>query len=196
MFTGIIECIGMINAIHEEGGNKRIVLSSLISNELKIDQSLSHNGICLTVIATEDGQHAVTAVAETIARTNIKQWRVGDIVNLERCLQMNGRLDGHIVQGHVDEVGKCISMADQNGSHLYTFAFSSTNKTLLVDKGSVAVNGVSLTCFSTTDTTFQVAIIPYTFEHTQFKNLKIGDEVNLEFDVVGKYIQKITRSVT
>jgi len=195
MFTGIIECIGIINSIREEGGNKRIEISSAISEELKVDQSLSHSGICLTVIAAGRGRHEVIAVAETIARTAIRHWQTGDAVNLERSLQMNGRLDGHIVQGHVDETGTCISIEEQNGSRVYTFTFSPSNKTLLVDKGSIAVNGVSLTCFRTADRTFQTAVIPYTHEHTQFKNLKIGEEVNLEFDIVGKYIQKMAKSI-
>lgn len=195
MFTGIIECTGVIVAISEEGGNKRIAVSSAISNELKAGQSLSHHGICLTIIASGNGSHEVTAAAETIARTTIRHWQTGEEVNLERSLQMNGRLDGHIVQGHADETGKCISIEEQNGSRVYGFEFSAANKTLLAEKGSIAVNGVSLTCFHVTDTTFQTAVIPYTHEHTQFKNLKIGEEVNLEFDIVGKYIQRMAKSI-
>ncbi len=190
MFTGIIECIGRVEAILPERDNLRVVIVSPISGELKIDQSVSHNGICLTVEALKDKSHTVTAVAETILKSDIARWQEGQNVNLERCMQLNGRLDGHIVQGHVDGIGICSNIVDEEGSWRYRFQYPSSARHLLVDKGSIAVSGVSLTVIDPTDDYFEVAIIPYTYEHTIFKQLKIGDAVNLEYDIIGKYVAR------
>lgn len=188
MFTGIIESIGTIKNIVSEQGNIHFTIASPISNELKIDQSVSHNGTCLTVVGVADGAHTVTAVEETLSRTNLSKWQIGSLVNLERCLPLGGRLDGHLVQGHVDAVGKCEEIADRNGSWFCTFRYQPKPEHLLVDKGSISLNGISLTVVNPVDDLFSVAIIPYTWENTNFKTLKVGDEVNLEFDIVGKYI--------
>ncbi|MEY3321238.1 MAG: hypothetical protein RLZZ417_821 [Bacteroidota bacterium] len=190
MFTGIIESLGTVEAISLHGTNKEFTISSPISNELKVDQSLSHNGVCLTVTAIEDGRHQVTAIDETLQRSNLDSLKVGETVNLERAMSGLSRFDGHLVQGHVDTVGQVVSENDIDGSWLFTFSFPQENKHLLVDKGSVCINGVSLTVINPTNTTFQVAIIPYTFEHTTFRTLKKGNPVNLEFDILGKYIAK------
>lgn len=188
MFTGIIESRGTVQDIHQEGSNVHFNLASDISSALKIDQSVSHNGVCLTVVGIQDNVHTVTAVEETLKRSNLGQWQVGSLVNLERAMLSNGRLDGHIVQGHVDGTARCIKVEDRGGSWNFHFQYTPTEDHLLVDKGSICINGVSLTVVSPVEDRFSVAIIPYTFKHTTFQSLKEGDLVNLEFDVIGKYI--------
>ena len=190
MFTGIIETIGAVKSVEKDRSNVHFTLESPISGELKIDQSVSHNGACLTVVGLGEGSHRVTAVEETLRRTNLGNWAAGTLVNLERCLAMGGRLDGHMVQGHVDEVAECTEILDMNGSWRFTFRYRPTPEHLLVDKGSVCLNGVSLTVVEPRDDLFSVAIIPYTMEHTNFKNLRPGDAVNVEFDIIGKYISR------
>ncbi len=190
MFTGIIETLGMVKSIEKDRSNVHFTIESPISSELKIDQSLSHNGACLTVVGLAAGSHRVTAVEETLRRTNLGQWTEGTLVNLERCLAMGGRLDGHMVQGHVDTVAECTEALDMNGSWRFTFRYQPTPEHLLVDKGSVCLNGVSLTVVEPRDDLFSVAIIPYTWEHTNFKTLRPGDAVNVEFDIIGKYISR------
>lgn len=191
MFTGIIETMGTITRIEREGGNVHYSLSSNITHELKIDQSLAHNGVCLTVVAIDGDQYTVTAIQETLDKTALKQWAVGDKINLERAMRLGDRLDGHLVQGHVDEVATCTSVEDQDGSWLYRFAYSEDSKNMTIEKGSICVNGTSLTVVGSTTHTFGVAIIPYTYEHTVFHQLQKGDLVNIEFDMVGKYIAKM-----
>jgi riboflavin synthase len=193
MFTGIIETTGEIAGIKEEGSNRHFKIASGISHELKIDQSVSHNGVCLTVTSIEDRAHWVTAIDETLQKSNLGQLRVGSKVNLERCMLSNGRFDGHIVQGHVDQQGVVSSVTDMNGSWLFVFRYDGKTGNVTVEKGSIAVNGVSLTCFNSGPEEFTVAIIPYTFEHTNFHDLKEGDTVNLEFDIIGKYVQRLLR---
>ncbi len=188
MFTGIIEQIGTVEKIETEGSNYHFTIASPISSELKIDQSVSHNGVCLTVVALGDGTHTITAIDETISRTNLGDLKAGDPVNLERAMLPSSRLDGHIVQGHVDATGKCIGIEEKEGSWYFEFQYQPSPEHLLVDKGSVCLNGVSLTVVNPSLDQFSVAIIPYTFENTNFKNLKIGDSINLEFDIIGKYI--------
>ena len=188
MFTGIIETLGTITRIEREGTNYHITVASAISAELKIDQSLAHDGVCLTVVAQENDRHTVTAIQETMDRTRLGEWRVGGLVNLERAMLSNGRLDGHIVQGHVDTTGTCVDVQEVDGSWYYTFRYEVTPAHLLVDKGSVCINGVSLTVVEPVGDTFKVAIIPYTYEHTNFQQLAAGKTVNLEFDILGKYI--------
>lgn len=190
MFTGIIETLGEVKSAQKEKGNLILIIKSDISNELKIDQSVSHNGVCLTVTELHPDAHTVVAIDETLQKSNIGAIKEGDFVNLERCMQMNGRLDGHIVQGHVDAKGKCLNVEESNGSWLFDFEYDSSEN-VLVEKGSICINGVSLTCFNVTDTSFRVAIIPYTFSHTNFKKIKKYDEVNLEFDIIGKYVHKL-----
>ncbi len=190
MFTGIIEAAGTISDIQREGSNIHFTVASTISEQLKIDQSLAHDGVCLTVVALGQGTHTVTAIKETLDRTRLGAWAVGKQVNLERAMQAGARLDGHIVQGHVDTVGECLAVSEVDGSWYYTFRYALQPDRLLVDKGSVCINGVSLTVVSPVEDTFQVAIIPYTYEHTNFKELQPGDIVNLEFDIIGKYIAK------
>jgi riboflavin synthase len=191
MFTGIIETMGTITRIEREGGNVHYSLSSNITHELKIDQSLAHNGVCLTVVAIDGHQYTVTAIQETLDKTALKQWTVGDKINLERAMRLGDRLDGHLVQGHVDEVAICTSIEDQDGSWLYRFAYSEDSKNVTIEKGSICVNGTSLTVVGSVSNTFGVAIIPYTYEHTVFHQLQKGDLVNIEFDMVGKYIAKL-----
>mgnify|MGYP001322844253 FL=1 len=191
MFTGIIETMGTLTRIEREGGNVHYSLSSNITHELKIDQSLAHNGVCLTVVAIDGDQYTVTAIQETLDKTALKQWAVGDKINLERAMRLGDRLDGHLVQGHVDEVASCISVEDQDGSWLYRFAYSEDSKNMTIEKGSICVNGTSLTVVGSEPNSFGVAIIPYTYEHTVFHQLKKGDLVNIEFDMVGKYIAKL-----
>jgi riboflavin synthase len=188
MFTGIIETTGTVRNVEQERSNVHFVIASPFSEELKIDQSVSHNGVCLTVTAVESGAHRVTAVSETLLRSNLGHWRQGTLVNLERCLAFGGRLDGHVVQGHVDTTAMCTRVAEMGGSWRFDFEYAAHPQHLLVDKGSVCVNGVSLTVVSPGQNIFSVAIIPYTWEHTNFKTLKEGDLVNLEFDIIGKYI--------
>ena len=191
MFTGIIENIGSIASIEQKEENLSIWVESPISSQLKIDQSVSHNGICLTVVDLKDHMHLVTAVLETRLKTTIDQWSKGDLVNLERCMQANGRFDGHIVQGHVDNTAICSKIEEVGGSWLFYFELTQIQqKQLIVDKGSICINGVSLTIVECTQEGFYVTIIPYTFEHTNFKNLQVGQKVNLEFDIIGKYIQR------
>ena len=191
MFTGIIETMGTITRIEREGGNVHYSISSNITHELKIDQSLAHNGVCLTVVAIDGHQYTVTAIQETLDKTALKQWTVGDKINLQRAMRLGDRLDGHLVQGHVDEVAICTSIEDQDGSWLYRFAYSEDSKNVTIEKGSICVNGTSLTVVGSGSNTFGVAIIPYTYEHTVFHQLQKGDLVNIEFDMVGKYIAKL-----
>lgn len=191
MFTGIIETMGTITRIEREGGNVHYSLSSNITHELKIDQSLAHNGVCLTVVAIDGHQYTVTAIQETLDKTALKQWTVGDKINLQRAMRLGDRIDGHLVQGHVDEVAICTSIEDQDGSWLYRFAYSEDSKNVTIEKGSICVNGTSLTVVGSGSNTFGVAIIPYTYEHTVFHQLQKGDLVNIEFDMVGKYIAKL-----
>lgn len=190
MFTGIIETIGEIKDIEAFGTNKSFWIQSPISHELKVDQSIAHNGACLTVEAIADGAHKVTAIAETLAKTNLGFWQIGDKVNLERCMILGSRLDGHIVQGHVDAVATCISKTEKDGSWEYEFEYPNAFKNLVIEKGSIAVNGTSLTCFNVDTNRFQVAIIPYTYAHTTISAVEPGSIVNIEFDIIGKYIQK------
>jgi len=188
MFTGIIEEIGSVKAISREAGNIHFTIAAKMTKELKVDQSVAHNGCCLTVVAIHDECYQVTAIQETLDKTNLNHWEIGTKVNLERCLVMNGRLDGHIVQGHVDTVATCTHYEEQNGSWKYTFQYKDEH--LTVEKGSVTINGTSLTVVDSQEKGFSVCIIPYTFENTNFKNLKTGDIVNLEFDIIGKYVAK------
>ncbi len=190
MFTGIIESLGAVKKIETEGTNVHLTIESPISHELKIDQSLAHNGICLTVTALGDKWHTVTAVEETVKKTSLGDWRVGEIVNLERAMLAHARLDGHIVQGHVDNTALCIGREDQNGSWLFAFRYNRTPEYFVVNKGSICINGVSLTVVDPKDDTFSVAIIPYTFDHTNFSKLQVGERINLEFDIIGKYITR------
>ncbi|NRB47010.1 MAG: riboflavin synthase [Saprospiraceae bacterium] len=190
MFTGIIEALGKVEKIEKEGSNVHFTFSSSISDELKIDQSVSHNGVCLTVVALNPQQHTLTAIQETLDKSNLGQLKVGDEVNLERAMVAGSRLDGHMVQGHVDTTGLCTKVEELDGSWYYHFEYEPTPEHLLVDKGSICINGVSLTVVQAKGAQFSVAIIPYTFEHTTFKHLQSGDRVNLEFDVIGKYIAR------
>ena len=189
MFTGIIEELGEIRQITKEKDNIHFTLFSPFTSELKIDQSVAHNGTCLTVVSIQDNLYTVTAILETLNKTNLGSWKVGTKVNLERCMQMNGRLDGHIVQGHVDTVAKCIAVEDQNGSWKYTFEYLAEQVT--VEKGSITINGVSLTVVDSMAKSFSVCIIPFTYEHTNFHQLQVNDLVNLEFDIIGKYVAKL-----
>jgi riboflavin synthase len=191
MFTGIIESIGTIERIEQDGSNKTFWLSSPISNEFRIDQSISHNGVCLTVEEVGGKGHRVTAIEETLVKSNFNDLRVYDQVNLERCMLMNGRIDGHIVQGHVDATAQCIDKKNVNGSWEYRFSFPGEFAKLVIEKGSIAVNGISLTLFNVGLDEFSVAIIPYTHEHTNMKYVEAGTYVNIEFDMIGKYIQRI-----
>ncbi len=191
MFTGIIESSGKIAAISYEKSNVHFTIESDISHELKIDQSISHNGVCLTVTNVQGNIHFVTAIDETIKKSNLGKLVVGDFVNLERCMIANGRFDGHVVQGHVDQTGICTSVKDENGSWLYDFEYEASLGNVTVEKGSICVNGVSLTCFNSKQNGFSVAIIPYTFDHTNFSQIKKGDTVNLEFDIIGKYVKRL-----
>ncbi|NDP21444.1 MAG: riboflavin synthase [Paludibacter sp.] len=191
MFTGIIETLGTIQEIKKEKDNIHITVDSSITAELKIDQSVAHNGICLTVVALKDTTYTVTAIDETIKKTNLANWKVGDSVNLERAMKLGDRLDGHIVQGHVDQTGICIEANETNGSWLFTFEYNKELNNLTIEKGSITVNGVSLTVINSKKNQFSVAIIPYTYEHTNFNSFKIGTKINLEFDVIGKYVSKL-----
>ena len=191
MFIGIVEATGIVEEISTDRTNRVFWISSDITSELRIDESLSHNGVCLTVEEINDATYRVTAIQETLNKTNLQDWKEGDTINLERSMQMNGRIDGHIVQGHVDGTGKCISRRDLNGSIEFTFNFNKNYAVLIIEKGSICVNGVSLTAFNVTTNSFAVAIIPYTLEHTNFKNIKEGDLANIEFDILGKYISRL-----
>ena len=191
MFTGIIETVGEVLSISHEGTNRHFVIKSAISRELKADQSVSHNGVCLTVTKVEDSMHWVTAVLETLEKSTLGKLAIGGRVNLERCMLNNGRFDGHIVQGHIDQTAVINSVKEVGGSWLFDFGYDPAQGNITVEKGSVAVNGVSLTCFNSRKNGFAVAIIPYTYEHTNFQTLKAGDTVNLEFDIIGKYVRKL-----
>lgn len=191
MFTGIIEAVGIIKHVVNDQTNKQFEVISPISNELRVDQSVSHNGVCLTVTKVENGAHWVTAVDETLKKTNLGKFMQGNVVNLERCMIANGRFDGHVVQGHVDQVGTCTAVKEVGGSWIYDFEYDPLLGNITVEKGSISINGVSLTCFNSRDNGFTVTIIPYTYEHTNFNQLKVGDTVNLEFDIIGKYVQRI-----
>ncbi len=193
MFTGIIEVLGTIQSVKKEGTNVHFTIKSKISNQLKVDQSVSHDGVCLTVVKLKNGTHTVTAIEETIKRTNLASWKKGRIVNLERATQSSSRLDGHIVQGHVDTTGRVKSIRECNGSWYFTFEFKKQEIPLLVDKGSITVNGVSLTVIKPKKKSFSVAIIPYTYENTCFKQLKRGDTINLEFDIIAKHLAKMLK---
>jgi riboflavin synthase len=191
MFTGIIETLGTIKDLRKEGENIHITLSSSVTHELKIDQSVSHNGVCLTVVGISNDQYTVTAIKESIDKTNIGEWKIGDHVNLERAMRLGDRLDGHIVQGHVDQTGTCISIEEADGSWYYTFEYDPKLSNITIEKGSITVNGVSLTVVNSQKNAFSVAIIPYTYEHTNFKNFEVGTKINLEFDVIGKYVSRL-----
>jgi len=191
MFTGIIETLGTITDLRHEQGNLHITVESSIAAELKIDQSVAHNGVCLTVIALTDGKHTVTAIEETLNKTSLGHLKTGDPVNLERCMQMNARLDGHIVQGHVDQTATCIAFNELDGSWEYTFEYDPANGNVTVEKGSICVNGISLTVVNSQANSFSVAIIPYTFEHTNLQQVRVGSVVNLEFDIIGKYVARL-----
>jgi riboflavin synthase len=193
MFTGIIESLGIVKNLRPEGSNVHFTIASPLSHELKIDQSVSHNGVCLTVVALEDDTHTVTAIQETLQRSNLGTLQIGSLVNLERAMLANARLDGHLVQGHVDTTAECTTIETLDGSWYYHFRYTPTEEHLLVDKGSICVNGVSLTVVEPHEDIFSVAIIPYTYEHTTFKTLHVGDKVNLEFDIIGKYIARYAK---
>jgi riboflavin synthase len=191
MFTGIIETLGIIKEIKKDNDNIHVTVSSSITNELKIDQSVAHNGVCLTVVAINNDEYTVTAIRETIEKTNLGDWQVGDLLNLERAMKLGDRLDGHIVQGHVDQIGVCKWIEEANGSWYFTFEYDSKLNNITIEKGSITVNGVSLTVVNSKENEFSVAIIPYTYEHTNFKTFQIGKKINLEFDVVGKYVARL-----
>jgi riboflavin synthase len=191
MFTGIIETLGIVKDIVKEEENLHLTIASSITNELKIDQSVAHNGVCLTVVGIENNNYTVTAIKETIDKTNVGDWKTDDIVNLERAMKLGDRLDGHIVQGHVDQIGICKSVEETDGSWKFTFEYDATLNNITIEKGSITVNGVSLTVVDSKINEFSVAIIPYTFEHTNFKSFKVGTKINLEFDVIGKYVAKL-----
>lgn len=190
MFTGIIETNGIIREVTSRGTNKTFIIQSSISGQLKVDQSVAHDGACLTVESVDGDQHSVTAIEETLQKTILDSWKIGTVVNLERCLQFQGRIDGHMVQGHVDGTATCIEKTDLEGSWLYRFRFDPVHAALLIEKGSITIQGISLTVFNLTHDTFSVAIIPYTYEHTNIRNIQPGDAVNLEFDLIGKYMQR------
>jgi riboflavin synthase len=191
MFTGIIETLGTITALEKEGENIHVSVQSNITNELKIDQSVAHNGVCLTVVSIKDDIYTVTAIKETIDKTNLGDWQVGDVVNLERAMKLGDRLDGHIVQGHVDQIAICKNIEEADGSWYFTFEYDKSLNNITIEKGSITVNGTSLTVVNSKINEFSVAIIPYTYQHTNFHSFKIGTKVNLEFDVIGKYVARL-----
>lgn len=191
MFTGIIEQLGKVEKLEKNGSNITLTVSAALTSELKIDQSLSHSGICLTVENIAGNTYTVTAIEETLKKTNLGSWKEGTIINLERCLRFDGRLDGHIVQGHVDTVGQCIEIIEKNGSWEYIISFDKKFASLIIEKGSISLNGISLTIFNITDNSFTVAIIPYTYEHTNMHTLIVNDLVNIEFDMIGKYVGRM-----
>jgi riboflavin synthase len=191
MFTGIVEGIGKVISVVDNQKNKDFVMEASFVNELKVDQSLSHNGVCLTVTEIKESQYKVTAIKETLDKTNLGDLTIGDIVNLERCMLANSRFDGHIVQGHVDQTGTCVEIKEEAGSWRFTFEYDAKIGNITVEKGSICINGVSLTVVDSETNRFSVAIIPYTFNHTNFKEIKVGDIVNLEFDIIGKYLKKL-----
>jgi len=192
MFTGIIESVGKIVSIDNTGTNRTFWIESPISHELSVDQSLSHDGVCLTVEEIRDNRHRVTAIEETLQKSALGRWRPGHHVNLERCLRMNGRLDGHIVQGHVDTIGTCINRNEKGGSCEFRFEFPKKFRHLVIEKGSISINGISLTVFNVKKSKFDIAVIPYTFDHTNIHRINPGSLVNLEFDMIGKYVSKLT----
>jgi riboflavin synthase len=191
MFTGIIEDLGTVEHLETDGGNLHLTLKTSITSELKIDQSVAHNGVCLTVVEINGDNYVVTAIKETLDKSNLGELTKGDTVNIERAMKLGDRLDGHIVQGHVDQTAKCVSVSEQNGSWLFTFEYDASQNNVTIEKGSITVNGVSLTVVNSQPNTFSVAIIPYTYDHTTFKNFKVGTVVNLEFDVIGKYVKRL-----
>ena len=193
MFTGIIESLGKITDLKVDRGNIDFTIVSDISKELKVDQSVSHNGVCLTVTKTNNNTHTLTAVKETIDKSSLTNFLVNDLINLERAMKLGERLDGHLVQGHVDGVAKCLGVSVNDGSWIYKFEFDISNEMLLIEKGSICINGVSLTVFDIVENTFKVTIIPYTYENTSFKTLKEGDIVNIEFDMIGKYLARFNK---
>ena len=198
MFSGIVEAMARVVTVEQDRENKHFTLECAFGHELHIDQSVAHNGVCLTVVSTDGNRYVVTAMDETLRRSNLGEWQEGDMVNVERSMLMNGRLDGHIVQGHVDQTATCVSIEDAEGSFIYTFSYESSPEMIArgyftVDKGSVTVNGVSLTVCEPTADTFKVCIIPYTYEHTNFHALKVGSKVNIEFDILGKYISRLAQ---
>ncbi len=190
MFTGIIEATGAVSAIETDGGNVHFFIRSEMTKELKVDQSVAHNGVCLTVVEIKNDIYKVTAINETLEKTNLGKLKFGDVVNLERSMASHGRFDGHVVQGHVDQVAICNSVTEQNGSYVYQFEVAGGTN-LIVEKGSICINGISLTCFNVTNSNFEVAIIPFTFEHTNISQVKAESSVNIEFDILGKYVQKM-----
>ncbi|MAP05725.1 MAG: riboflavin synthase [Formosa sp.] len=196
MFTGIIEDLGVVESLEREATNLHLTIQSRLASELKIDQSVSHNGVCLTVVKRNASSYTVTAIKETLDKTNLNNLTEGAIVNLERGLKLGDRLDGHMVQGHIDQIGICVDVQSQNGSWTYTFEYEPSLGNITIEKGSVTVNGVSLTVVNSKNTGFSVAIIPYTYEHTNFKHFKIGSVVNLEFDVIGKYVSRLHAKTT
>lgn len=196
MFTGIVEAIGEVVNVHKQGTNRTFTLKSFIANEFKIDQSISHNGVCLTVTAVDGEEYTVTAIEETLNKTNLGGLELNSMVNLERCMPANGRFDGHIVQGHIDQTGICTRIEERDGSWLFDFEYDTSAGNITVEKGSICINGVSLTVFNSLENSFRVAIIPYTYSFTNFHSLKEGDTVNLEFDILGKYIKRILGSYT
>ena len=191
MFTGIIETLATLKQLESNGSNKSFWLETSITNEFKIDQSVAHNGVCLTVEAIENNMYKVTAIEETLQKTNLQSWKLNDVINIERCLSFNGRLDGHFVQGHVDTTAVCKNIIDKNGSWEFEFEFDEKFASLVIEKGSICVNGTSLTCFNVTQNCFTVAIIPYTYNHTNISKLVAGSVVNIEFDIIGKYINRM-----
>ena len=191
MFTGIIETLGVIKGIEKQEENIHVIVKSSLTAELKIDQSVAHNGVCLTVVGIENDCYTVTAIKETIDKTNLGDWKSNDFVNLERAMKLGDRLDGHIVQGHVDQIGVCKSIEETEGSWRFTFEYDASLNNITIEKGSITVNGVSLTVVDSKTNEFSVAIIPFTYEHTNFKNFTVGTKINLEFDVIGKYIAKL-----
>lgn len=191
MFTGIVEAMGSVQQVEQEGSNRSFWIASPLWSELKVDQSVAHDGVCLTVEQVLNGSHRVTAIEETLRKTNLGTWQTGSLVNIERCMQLNGRLDGHIVQGHVDTTAECISRTDLDGSWELTFRFPRQFAALVIEKGSISLNGTSLTIFNVTNDTFTVAIIPYTWNHTSIQQVMPGSIVNIEFDMIGKYVNRI-----
>ncbi len=196
MFTGIIEYLGEVQQLERDGGNLHISINSSITQELKIDQSVAHNGVCLTVVSLDGNAYTVTAIDETLQKTNLGEFKVGDKVNLERAMILGSRLDGHIVQGHVDQTGKCIAVLEKDGSWFFTFEYDASQNNVTIEKGSITIDGVSLTVVDSGKNTFSVAIIPYTYENTRFNSYKAGSTVNLEFDVIGKYVARIMQPLS
>lgn len=196
MFTGIIESLGEVQQLERDGGNLHISINSSITQELKIDQSVAHNGVCLTVVSLDGTSYTVTAIDETLQKSNLGELKVGDKVNLERAMVLGSRLDGHIVQGHVDQTGKCISVLEKDGSWFFTFEYDAAQNNITIEKGSITIDGVSLTVVDSGKNTFSVAIIPYTYENTRFNAYKAGSTVNLEFDVIGKYVARIMQPLS